>query len=97
VDNEGDGNNNKKVMKLFGHPNLVRLPNRIQGQDLYAAVDHLVPYLVPYSILLVDGQVSPEVCLLMCFITACRTRKTLQIVFKLDCDMKYMKLFIYDM
>lgn len=56
LDSEGDGNNNKKVMKLFGHPNLVRLPNRIQGQDLYAAVDRLVPYVVPYSILLVDGQ-----------------------------------------
>ncbi|XP_069684721.1 uncharacterized protein [Periplaneta americana] len=56
LDSEGDGNNNKKVMKLFGHPNLVRLPNRIQGQDLYTAVDRLVPYSVPYSILLVDGQ-----------------------------------------
>jgi hypothetical protein len=65
LDSEGDGNNNKKVMKLFGHPNLVRLPNRIHGQNLYAAVDHLVPYVVPYSILLVDGQVSPEVCVLI--------------------------------
>jgi hypothetical protein len=61
LDSEGDGNNNKKVMKLFGHPNLVRLPNRIQGQDLYAAVDRLVPYVVSYSVLLVDGQVRPEV------------------------------------
>jgi hypothetical protein len=61
LDSEGDGNNNKKAMKLFGHPNLVRLPNRIQGEDLYAAVDRLVPYIVPYSILLVDGQVRPRV------------------------------------
>jgi hypothetical protein len=60
LDSEGDGNNNKKVTKLFGHPNLVRLPNRIQGQDLYAAVDRLVPYIVPYSILLVDGQVHSK-------------------------------------
>ncbi|PSN45203.1 hypothetical protein C0J52_07148 [Blattella germanica] len=56
LDSEGDGNNNKKVMKLFGHPNLVRLPNRIHGQELYAAVDRLVPYSASYSILLVDGQ-----------------------------------------
>jgi hypothetical protein len=62
LDSEGDGNNNKKEMKLFGHPNLIRLPNRIQGQDLYSAVDPLVPYVVPYSILLVDGQVG-EKCL----------------------------------
>jgi hypothetical protein len=60
LDSEGDGNNNKKLMKLFGHPNLIRLPNRIQGQDLYAAVDPLVPYVVPYSILLVDGQVGAK-------------------------------------
>lgn len=61
LDSEGDGNNNKKVTKLFGHPNVVRLPNRIQGQDLYAAVDRLVPHIVPYSILLVDGQVHSKV------------------------------------
>jgi hypothetical protein len=61
MDSEGDGNNNKKLMKLFGHPNLIRLPNRIQGQDLYAAVDPLVPCVVPYSILLVDGQVGANV------------------------------------
>jgi hypothetical protein len=68
LDSEGDGNNNKKVMKLFGHPNLVRLPNRIQGQDLYTAVDHLVPYVVPYSILLVDGQVRPTDSSLVIFV-----------------------------
>ncbi|KAJ9574660.1 hypothetical protein L9F63_008192, partial [Diploptera punctata] len=56
LDSEGDGNNNKKIMKLFGHPNLVRLPNRIQGRDLYSAVDRIVPYLASYSVLLVDGQ-----------------------------------------
>lgn len=70
LDSEGDGNNNKKVMKLFGHPNLVRLPNRIQGQNLYAAVDRLVPYVVPYSILLVDGQVCPKICVLVSFLPA---------------------------
>jgi hypothetical protein len=68
LDSEGDGNNNKKVMKLFGHPNLVWLPNRIQGQDLYTAVDRLVPYVVPYSILLVDGQVCRTVSSLVIFV-----------------------------
>ncbi|XP_066993985.2 uncharacterized protein [Anabrus simplex] len=56
LDTEGDGNNNRKTMKLFGHPKLVRLPNRLSGQDLYEAVDQLIPYKVPYSILFVDGQ-----------------------------------------
>ncbi|KAK7793466.1 hypothetical protein R5R35_013843 [Gryllus longicercus] len=56
MDTDGDGNNNKKTMRLFGHPNLVRLPNRLCGQDLYQAVDRLVPYKAPYSILFVDGQ-----------------------------------------
>lgn len=56
MDTDGDGNNNKKSMRLFGHPNLVRLPNRLSGQDLYQAVDCLVPYQAPYTILFVDGQ-----------------------------------------
>lgn len=58
LDTEGDGNNNKKKMALFGHPRLLRLPNRLPGRDLYRAVGDVVPARAPpYLVLLVDGQV----------------------------------------
>ncbi|XP_049763411.1 uncharacterized protein LOC126092050 [Schistocerca cancellata] len=56
LDTDGDGNNNKKKMRLFGHPNLIRLPNRLSGKELHDALHRLVPYKQPYSVLLVDGQ-----------------------------------------
>nr|CAD7449085.1 unnamed protein product [Timema bartmani] len=58
LDNEGDGNNNQKMVKLFGHPKLVRLPNRLMGHELYEAISKVIPYnfIAPYSILFVDGQ-----------------------------------------
>ncbi|XP_063243702.1 uncharacterized protein LOC134542986 [Bacillus rossius redtenbacheri] len=56
LDIEGDGNNNKKMAKLFGHPRLLRLPNRLAGSDLYSAIGKLVPCHATYTILLVDGQ-----------------------------------------
>ncbi|XP_071451477.1 uncharacterized protein [Hetaerina americana] len=43
VDEEGDGNNNRKTMKLWGHPALLRLPSRIRAKDLYEAVEHILP------------------------------------------------------
>ncbi|XP_046396757.1 uncharacterized protein LOC124163729 [Ischnura elegans] len=43
VDEEGDGNNNRKTMKLWGHPALLRLPSRIQAKDLYEAVEYILP------------------------------------------------------
>ena len=56
-DTEGDGNNNEKCQKLFGHPHLVRLANRLKGSELYDVVGKLVPYSNSYTIVLVDGQV----------------------------------------
>lgn len=58
LDLEGEGNNNEKCQKLFGHPHLIKVPNRLKGSELYEIVGKLVPYKDSYSISLVDGQVS---------------------------------------
>lgn len=57
-DTEGEGNNNEKCQKLFGHPHLIKVANRLKGSELYEVVGKLVPYNSCYSIVLVDGQVS---------------------------------------
>ena len=46
------------VDQLFGHPNLLYLPNQISGEQLYESVDRVVPCFTNYTILLTDGQVS---------------------------------------
>lgn len=58
LDTFGDGNNNMKTVKLFGHPRLLRLPNHFQSQELHDIVASLVPYSLSYKLLYVDGQVS---------------------------------------
>ena len=60
LDIMGDGNNNMKTVKLFGHPRLLRLPNRIQSQHLHEAVAAVIPSSQQYKLLLVDGQVYSE-------------------------------------
>lgn len=57
IDKTGDGNNNQKMVKLFGHPALLKLPNQISGGDLYNIVALLHPYEEPFKLHLVDGQV----------------------------------------
>lgn len=58
VDILGDGNNNQKTVKLFGHPNVVRLQNNISSEELYKVISNIVPYscILSFKILLVDGQ-----------------------------------------
>ncbi|XP_075235609.1 uncharacterized protein LOC142332842 isoform X2 [Lycorma delicatula] len=56
IDLLGDGNNNKKTVKLFGHPNVIRLRNNITSEELYKVISNIVPYSLSYKILLVDGQ-----------------------------------------
>uniref|UniRef100_A0A1B6DR09 ubiquitinyl hydrolase 1 n=1 Tax=Clastoptera arizonana TaxID=38151 RepID=A0A1B6DR09_9HEMI len=56
LDTLGDGNNNTKLIKLFGHPRLLRLPNHIQGEELHEIVNSVVPYSLPYKLVFVDGQ-----------------------------------------
>ncbi|XP_065212556.1 ubiquitin carboxyl-terminal hydrolase 4-like [Planococcus citri] len=56
MDKTGDGNNNQKTVKLFGHPALLRLPNQISAEELYETVSRLHPYKEPFKLLLVDGQ-----------------------------------------
>lgn len=61
-DIEGEGNNNEKCQRLFGHPHLIKVANRLKGSELYEVVGKLVPYSNCYSIVLVDGQVSCLFC-----------------------------------
>ncbi|KAL1122129.1 hypothetical protein AAG570_003535 [Ranatra chinensis] len=56
VDEVGDGNNNQKTVSLFGHPVLLKLPNRCTTELLHSALAPLVPYSQSYKVLLVDGQ-----------------------------------------
>lgn len=58
MDKTGDGNNNQKTVKLFGHPALLRLPNQISAEELYETVSKLHPYKEQFKLLLVDGQVQ---------------------------------------
>ena len=46
-----------KVMKLFGHPNILYMPSKLTGELLYETVDRVVPCSVNYSIILTDGEV----------------------------------------
>jgi len=48
--------NNKKSMRLIGHPRLVKLPNILSGKVLYETLQHLAPN-VEFQILLVGGKV----------------------------------------
>ncbi|XP_073985915.1 ubiquitin carboxyl-terminal hydrolase 19-like isoform X3 [Rhodnius prolixus] len=58
MDSTNVGNNNEKGVKLFGHPRLLRLPNRISAENLHQAVKEVVPYDKSYKLLTVDGQGS---------------------------------------
>lgn len=58
LDSEGDGNNNQKSMKLFGHPTVLKLPSTLPASELESIVKRLVHTGVTYSILIVDGVVS---------------------------------------
>lgn len=49
--------NNKKSMRLIGHPRLVKLPNILSGKVLYETLQHLAPN-VEFQILLVGGKVE---------------------------------------
>lgn len=55
VDTEGDGNNNQKSVKLFGHPNVLKLPSVLPASELASIVKKLVHTNETYSILTVDG------------------------------------------
>lgn len=58
LDIEGDGSgSSEKCQKLFGHPHLIKVPNRFKGSELYEIVGKLIPYSNFYSIAFVDGQV----------------------------------------
>lgn len=57
TDTTGDGNNNQKSVKLFGHPALLKLPNQLSTNELYDAVSMLHPFENSFKLLLVDGQV----------------------------------------
>ncbi|EEB11671.1 predicted protein [Pediculus humanus corporis] len=58
LDIEGDGgsSSSEKCQKLFGHPHLIKVPNRLKGSELYEIVGKLIPYSNFYSIAFVDGQ-----------------------------------------
>ena len=50
--------NNRRGMKLFGYPHLVRLPSRVNAVDLYEVVKRVVPQEGEYTVHFVDGQVN---------------------------------------
>ncbi|XP_077987451.1 uncharacterized protein LOC144442053 [Glandiceps talaboti] len=52
-DYEDDG---QRKMKLFGHPRMVYLANETQGETLFSAIERMLPFQVPYKIVLTDGQ-----------------------------------------
>ena len=58
LDTEGDGNNNQKSLKLFGHPNVLKLPSVMPASELASIIKRLVHTDTNYSILTVDGVVS---------------------------------------
>lgn len=58
LDSAGDGNNNQKSLKLFGHPNVLKLPSIMPATELAAIIQRLVHTDVNYSIVTVDGVVS---------------------------------------
>nr|XP_006821983.1 PREDICTED: probable ubiquitin carboxyl-terminal hydrolase 4-like [Saccoglossus kowalevskii] len=52
-DYEEDGQLN---MKLFGHPSMIYMGNKVQGEVLFSAIERLMPYQTPYKVVLTDGQ-----------------------------------------
>ncbi|XP_034230105.1 uncharacterized protein LOC117638965 [Thrips palmi] len=55
LDTGGDGNNNQKCLKLFGHPNVLKLPSIMPATELASIIKRLVHTDVNYSIVTVDG------------------------------------------
>ncbi|XP_026286437.1 uncharacterized protein LOC113212074 isoform X1 [Frankliniella occidentalis] len=55
LDTEGDGNNNQKSLKLFGHPNVLKLPSAMPATELASIIKRLVHSDDSYTILTVDG------------------------------------------
>lgn len=53
-----EATNNRRGMKLFGYPHLVRLPSRVNAVDLYEVVKRVVPQEGEYTVHFVDGQVK---------------------------------------
>lgn len=51
-----DENQNSQFKTLVGHPGLLKLPTCLPAAELYEHVDKTVPFISPYSLLLVDGQ-----------------------------------------
>ncbi|XP_043480258.1 uncharacterized protein LOC122509966 isoform X1 [Leptopilina heterotoma] len=51
-----EATNNRRDMKLFSYPHLVRLPSRVNAADLYEVVRRVVPQEGKYTIHFVDGQ-----------------------------------------
>ncbi|XP_033226020.1 uncharacterized protein LOC117178702 [Belonocnema kinseyi] len=51
-----EATNNRRGMKLFGYPHLVRLPSRVNAVDLYEVVKRVVPQEGEYTVHFVDGQ-----------------------------------------
>ncbi|XP_074103922.1 uncharacterized protein LOC141530617 isoform X2 [Cotesia typhae] len=48
--------NNRKSTKLFGYPHLVRLPSRVNAENLHQVVRRVVPHEGEYTVHFVDGQ-----------------------------------------
>ncbi|KAK4307464.1 hypothetical protein Pmani_020768 [Petrolisthes manimaculis] len=55
VDQESD-NNNKRCMRLLGHPALLSLPSRLSSATLTRTLAPRIPQGATYSLLLVDGR-----------------------------------------
>lgn len=55
LDTAGDGNNNQKCLKLFGHPNVLKLPSIMPATELASIIKRLVHTDANYSIVTVDG------------------------------------------
>lgn len=72
LDTEGDGNNNQKSLKLFGHPNVLKLPSVIPAAELASIIKRLVQTDLNYSIVTVDGVVS--IVLILAFILSHRIK-----------------------
>ena len=60
LDTAGDGNNNQKCLKLFGHPNVLKLPSIMPATELASIIKRLVHTDANYSIATVDGAVSTQ-------------------------------------
>ncbi|XP_067669048.1 uncharacterized protein [Haliotis asinina] len=47
---------NSCTEKLFGHPTILYVPNRLPGACLYDMIDAVLPFPAMYSVVLTDGQ-----------------------------------------